>query len=214
MNFRGILALAGGMLIMLISGPAAAATIAGKVTDVQFGTSLAGVTLELTGQTAGGDDHRQETTTSEAGEYTFAEVPPGRYRLQISSPAYQTKIEEIEVTAAGDVRLDVALELDAVLLDDLVVTGQTGDTEGALQTGLVQLDAGTLELVPGIVEPDPIRALQVLPGVQAASDISSGLYIRGGGPDQNLVLLMAFPSTTPPTPLDSSPRSIPMRSKR
>ena len=47
-------------------------------------------------------------------------------------------------------------------------------------TGGAALDPGML--MPGL-EPDPLRALQILPGVQSASDISSGLYIRGGGPD-------------------------------
>ena len=69
------------------------------------------------------------------------------------------------------------------------MVGRTTDIEGDIQTGFVNLDARTLDAIPGIVEPDPLRALQILPGVQAASDISSGLYIRGGGPDQTLVLM-------------------------
>ena len=74
------------------------------------------------------------------------------------------------------------------VLEDLVVTAEGGaGTE--VQTGFLDVDAATLAAVPGIVEADPLRALQVLPGVQAASDISSGLYIRGGGPDQTLVLM-------------------------
>ncbi len=53
----------------------------------------------------------------------------------------------------------------------------------------MKLDRKTLSEIPSVIEDDPLRALQTLPGVQSASDISSGLYIRGGGPDQNLVLM-------------------------
>ena len=74
------------------------------------------------------------------------------------------------------------------VIDELVVTAGDGDLTG-IQTGFVDLSAAALAAVPGIVEADPLRALQFLPGVQAASDISSGLYIRGGGPDQTLVLM-------------------------
>lgn len=74
------------------------------------------------------------------------------------------------------------------VLEELVVTA-AGGPSAEVQTGFVDLDAAGLSAVPGIVEADPLRALQFLPGVQAASDISSGLYIRGGGPDQTLVLM-------------------------
>lgn len=77
---------------------------------------------------------------------------------------------------------------ETTILEDLVVTAE-GGVEAEVQTGFLDIDAATLAAVPGIVEADPLRALQVLPGVQAASDISSGLYIRGGGPDQTLVLM-------------------------
>jgi hypothetical protein len=83
----------------------------------------------------------------------------------------------------------VALVSNAVVAEEIVVSATGLDEDLELQTGYVALDAATLDAIPGIVESDPIRALQSLPGVAAASDISSGLYIRGGSPDQNLVLL-------------------------
>ena len=69
----------------------------------------------------------------------------------------------------------LALTSNAFVLDELVVVGESSDIEGDLQTGYVNLDRETLGGVPSIIEPDPLRALQMLPGVQAASDISSGL---------------------------------------
>lgn len=74
------------------------------------------------------------------------------------------------------------------VIEEMIVTAD-GDAIPDVQTGHTDLAADDLAAVPGIVEADPLRALQILPGVQAASDVSSGLYIRGGGPDQTLVLM-------------------------
>lgn len=63
--------------------------------------------------------------------------------------------------------------------------------------GVVQMSARQLRRMPGVGEQDLIRSLQLLPGVQSASDFSSGLYIRGGGPDQTLILLDQIPLYNP-----------------
>ena len=112
------------------------------------------------------------------------QLPPGIRGFRLSEITQEVELGQDEVRV-----LDVPMVLDAVEIEDLLVVGKTADIESDLQTGFVNLDAQTLDAIPGIVEPDPLRALQILPGVQAASDISSGLYIRGGGPDQTLVLM-------------------------
>ncbi len=63
------------------------------------------------------------------------------------------------------------------------------DRERRALTSVVAFDRETLDAVPALGEQDPIRTLELLPGVQTASDVSSGLYVRGGGPDQTLVML-------------------------
>ncbi|MDP7237468.1 MAG: TonB-dependent receptor plug domain-containing protein, partial [Candidatus Latescibacteria bacterium] len=59
------------------------------------------------------------------------------------------------------------------------------------------LKAVTLKDLPALGEADLLRSLQLLPGIQAASDISSGLYVRGGGPDQTKILLDQIPLYNP-----------------
>jgi TonB-dependent Receptor Plug Domain len=76
------------------------------------------------------------------------------------------------------------------------VAGERGRARDA-GPGTVQMSARQLQKLPGVVEQDLIRSLQLLPGVQAASDFSSGLYIRGGGPDQTLILLDQIPLYNP-----------------
>jgi hypothetical protein len=69
------------------------------------------------------------------------------------------------------------------------------DTEGP--PGYVALPTHVVQGLPSLGEPDLIRSLQLLPGIQAASDLSSGLYVRGGGPDQTLILLDRVPVYNP-----------------
>lgn len=76
------------------------------------------------------------------------------------------------------------------------VAGERGRSRDAAP-GVVEMSARQLQKIPGVVEQDLIRSLQLLPGVQAASDFSSGLYIRGGGPDQTLILLDQIPLYNP-----------------
>ena len=170
--------------IFLFANGALAGEIAGTVSEAGSDLTLPEVSISLEGMGL-----IRDVQTGIDGDYRIADLPAGQYRLEFSAFGYLDLVREIDLVQDEKRSLDVALELDAVELDDVLVVGKTTDIENDLQTGFVNLDAKTLDSIPGIVEPDPLRALQILPGVQAASDISSGLYIRGGGPDQNLVLM-------------------------
>ena len=171
--------------LALLAPAAQAADLGGTVTDQDTGLPLAGAEVLATGpapaplrQLSGAD-----------GRFLWRDLPAGDYRLEIARPGYETLTLTVSLPPAGLTDLTAPLAFTAYVLDDLVVVGGTDDVEGDLQTGFVNLDSAALSRVPGIIEDDPLRALQILPGVQAASDISSGLYIRGGGPDQTLVLM-------------------------
>ncbi|RMH52414.1 MAG: TonB-dependent receptor, partial [Bacteroidetes bacterium] len=72
--------------------------------------------------------------------------------------------------------------------DEVVVEAERDEAE-TRAIGVAQISTETVKRLPTVLEPDVFRSLQLLPGVKAASDFSSGLYIRGGGPDQTLILL-------------------------
>ena len=127
--------------------------------------------------------------TDSDGLAHFTDLAAGHYRLEITAPGYEPHTQQLDLTATETRRLEITLTSTAYLIDELVVTAEEIDDNVTMQTGYVALDAATLDAIPSIIESDPIRALQALPGVAAASDISSGLYIRGGSPDQNLVLM-------------------------
>ncbi|MCB1182261.1 TonB-dependent receptor plug domain-containing protein [bacterium] len=176
-------------LLLAAGGTAMAAGLAGRVTDAETGLPLAGVEVTLSGATprpAGVPDLRR---TDSAGRFAWPDLPPAAWTFAAATPGYETVTLAVDLPPEGLADLVIALPLQAFELEGLVVVGGTADIEGDLQTGYVNLDRQTLSEVPGIIEDDPVRALQFLPGVQSASDISSGLYIRGGGPDQTLILM-------------------------
>ena len=182
--FRGRLT-AGLVLLILTSAAAAqAGSIKGTVTESGGTLTVPEVSVACEGAGLGRD-----VLGDVDGNFDLPDLPAGSYRLEFVAFGYLNLVQEVTLGQDETKVLEVALELDAVRLDDLLVVGRTTDIEGDIQTGFVNIDARTLDAIPGIVEPDPLRALQILPGVQAASDISSGLYIRGGGPDQTLVLM-------------------------
>ena len=173
--------------LLALAGTAWSATLSGIVTDGAGGPPLEGITV--TAILVADPSATATDLTDREGRYTLIGLADGRYEVTFSESEYQPYSELLELGADEERVLDIGLVPAAVTLEEVVVTGQASDIESDLQTGYMSLDANTLGAVPSVVEPDPIRALQSLPGVQAASDISSGLYIRGGGPDQTLVLM-------------------------
>jgi len=173
--------------ILVLAGTAWSALLSGTVTDGPGGPPLEGITVTATSVTDRSISAMARTDLE--GRYTLTNLASGQYEVVFSDPEFQSFTEIVELIIDDERRLDIGLVPAAITLEEFVVTGQASDIESDLQTGYMSLDAGTLEAVPSVIEPDPIRALQSLPGVQAASDISSGLYIRGGGPDQTMVLM-------------------------
>jgi len=175
------------VLTLVISANAFAATLRGLVTSDGGGRALGFVDVVLSEAGDGAERRSASTSTDVSGRYVFDDVPDGAWTLTFSMPGFAPATEALTIVGRDTVVVDVVLSPAAVELEDLVVTSRASDAEAGLQTGYLNLDQMTLKSIPSVIEPDPLRALQALPGVQSASDISSGLYIRGGGPDQNLI---------------------------
>ena len=176
-------------LFAATAASAAAADLGGTVTDEDTGLLLGEVTVRLAGPSGATGPDRPTQVTAADGRFVFLALAAGAYELEFTAAGYERRTVDISLSDNDLTDLAVTMSLTAFVLDDLVVVGAASNIEADLQTGYVNLDRSTLSEIPGIIEDDPLRALQILPGVQAASDISSGLYIRGGGPDQTLVLM-------------------------
>jgi hypothetical protein len=157
------------------------ATISGFVRDAATGESLIFANVVLKGTPYG-------TATNAAGFYSLSGIPPGTYTLAVSYLGYRLFQIELTLQPGETRRLDIKLEPEPLTAGEVVVTAER-ELEEARNLSVTQVETRLVQELPAAFEPDVFRTLQLLPGVKAASDYSSGLYVRGGSPDQTLILL-------------------------
>ena len=182
------------LVALLVAMPLAAqtpgVTLSGFVTDADNGESLPLASIVLTQVQLG-------AASNSSGYYAVKEVPAGTYEVVISYIGYKTWRDTLAFSDQ-DVRLDVALQVESVDLEEIVIEAERREElEQATQSSFIALQVEPLQQMPAIGEADLLRSLQLLPGIQSASDISSGLYVRGGGPDQTAILLDHIPLYNP-----------------
>lgn len=162
--------------------PDETASMSGMVEDASTGETLIGANVLLKGTTVG-------TATNNRGYFTFTGIAPGTYTVTCSFVGYKTYHQKVTLSAGEEYRADIELVSDEVAIEEVVVSAREEKARKMRRIGSAQLDTEVIKEMPAMLEPDVFRSLQLLPGVQAASDYSSGLYIRGGGPAQTLILL-------------------------
>lgn len=158
-------------------------TITGRITDKKSGEYLKGVLVRMVAERG-----TNYTESNEQGGYTLT-LPPRETALEFFCLGYKTERIVIPYAPQGG-RVDVALEPLLYDINDVVVLGERGDIRVRRpDMGLERINSQTIKKIPvPFGEPDIIKAIQLLPGVQSASEGSSGFIVRGGSPDQNLVL--------------------------
>ncbi|WEK34329.1 MAG: TonB-dependent receptor plug domain-containing protein [Candidatus Pseudobacter hemicellulosilyticus] len=130
---------------------------------------------------------------NDSGSFRKA-LPAGRYKVTISAVNYHPFT--IYFRLAQDSLLTVQLRPEQQLLNDVVVTDRMRSHGN--QMGVQTLSITQIQKLPVILgEVDPLKTITLLPGVKSGGDASSGIYVRGGGPDQNLVLLNGIPVYNP-----------------
>ena len=182
------------MMVLLVAMPLAAqtpgVTLSGFVTDADNGESLPLASIVLAQVQLG-------AASNSSGYYAVKGIPAGTYEVVISYIGYKSWRDTLAFSDR-DVRLDVALQVESVDLEEIVIQAERREElEQATQSSFIALQVEPLQQMPAIGEADLLRSLQLLPGIQSASDISSGLYVRGGGPDQTAILLDHIPLYNP-----------------
>ncbi|MDX1636829.1 MAG: TonB-dependent receptor [Balneolaceae bacterium] len=157
------------------------ASINGYITDSETGETLIAANVALEGT-------RKGTSTNTSGYYTITDIAPGEYRLVVSYIGYRSYSEKITLEPGASLRRDIKLIPEGLQLEEIVVESEV-EKEEQKDIGVAQVQTELIKQVPSVFEADVFRSVQLLPGVKAASDFSSGLYIRGGSPDQTLILL-------------------------
>ncbi len=157
-------------------------SVSGFVRDVTLGERLILANLRIKETNIG-------AATNTSGYYTITGLEAGTYVIVASYIGYQSLKFTVELSENQQIRFDVELEPSGFEVGDVVVTAEGETEEKQRQLGATKMSTATIRKLPTILEPDVFRSPQLLPGVKAASDFSSGLYIRGGSPDQTLILL-------------------------
>ncbi len=158
--------------------------IGGKINDINSGESLPYAKVSI-------KDTNRVTTANQDGSFTILNIPVGSI-LVINKMGYESK--EIKVTSDTK-RLIInlyKLEKDS-LIEDVVVVGSV-NSNMMQQSGISQfsLSPDLTRSLPNLGEQDIFRSMQLLPGVSGSNESSSGLVVRGGTIDQNLVLFDDF----------------------
>ncbi|MGM0507243.1 MAG: carboxypeptidase-like regulatory domain-containing protein, partial [Bacteroidota bacterium] len=157
------------------------ASVHGYVSDAQTGETLIAANLAIL-------ETQRGTSSNSSGYYSLTNIDPGSYTLAVTFIGYQTLREPITLEAGESLRLDLELVPEGLELEEIVVTSEEEMRERR-NIGIATMETARVRELPAVIEPDLFRSIQLMPGVKAASDYSSGLYIRGGSPDQTLILL-------------------------
>lgn len=162
---------------------ATAQTVSGTVTDSLTGETLIGATVLDEGSGKG-------TVTNAYGRYSLT-LKGDSATLRISYIGYRP--QEHRIAIGGNCQLSVRLQ-PALELHEVRVTADRVSSPKVSQMSAIEVPVEQIRLVPVIFgESDVLKAIQLLPGVQSGTEGMSGIYVRGGGPDQNLFLLDGIP---------------------
>jgi hypothetical protein len=155
--------------------------IAGYVLDQESKEPLIGANVVLVGTELG-------AATNKFGYFVIPNLRNKTYDVRASFIGYQELNQQISVSTNQFVSVTFELKPKPILFDEVKVTADY-EREEERKLSTLSVPIIRLKSIPAIGESDLLRSLQLLPGVQSANELSSGLYIRGGSPDQNLILL-------------------------
>ena len=170
--------------------------VAGRVmtlADSGAATPARGAAVSVVGSALG-------ATTGADGRFVLERAPAGPLTVRVRLLGYRTVERAIRVLVGDTVRVDVTLQTEVQLLVPVRTSARSADVEVFLSKpnlATVTMTAAAMTGVPSVGEPDVVRLVQLLPGVAARNDFNTGLTVRGGEADQNLVLLDGYPIYNP-----------------
>ncbi len=156
-------------------------TLSGYIKDSLSGETLINATISLQGKTKG-------INSNQYGFYSIT-VDEGTYTFICSYIGYQSNIIQLNLTADKVFNFDLLPKTK--VSEAVIVTAKKRDNNVKnAQMGKFTLPIEQIKSIPAFLgEVDILKTIQLLPGVRNAGEGSAGIYVRGGGPDQNLILL-------------------------
>jgi len=161
--------------------------------DTGAAAPAAGAAVTIAGTTLG-------TIASSDGHYRLERVPAGASTLRVRLLGYRVVNHAVRIRGGDTVRVDVTLQPEAQVLTTVRTAALPTDVETFVtrpNVATVDMGASTMAGIPSVGEPDVVRIVQLLPGVVARNDFNTGLTVRGGEADQNLILIDGFPIYNP-----------------
>ncbi len=177
------------VFLLLLNGlmvfPQQKFTLSGTITDASSGEDLIGAAVSI-------QNHNFTAVSNSYGFYSIS-IPEGDYIVHINQMGYAK--QEIPVKLHSTQLINFKLEAINYQLEDVEVTGNRGDRNiTSLEMGNVKINPRQIENIPVLFgERDLIKTMQLMPGIKQAGEGNAGFYVRGGGIDQNLILLDEAP---------------------
>jgi len=156
-------------------------TISGYVKEAISSETLIGVNIYL-------PDRQTGTVTNNYGFYSITLPASDSVKLIISYVGFATKT--ININLQKDIELNIDLK-PSILLNEVTITADRAERQSeSAKMSTVKLQVAQIKNVPSLLgEKDVLKVIQLMPGVQKGTEGTSGIYVRGGGPDQNLIIL-------------------------
>jgi hypothetical protein len=159
-----------------------AASISGYVTDSQTGETLIGASVSIEGTRLG-------AITNKSGFFAINNIPPGKYNIVVSFVGYEKLKLSFTFASFASERKTLKLKPSSVMTEGISVEARRENEKREISVSRIDVPVQQIKKIRVGGETDVFRSLQYLPGILTSSQLSSGLFVRGGSPDQNLVLL-------------------------
>jgi len=157
------------------------ASISGTIKDQKTGEPLPFANIIIENTDIG-------TASDINGYYIFPKINNGSYNLKVMMIGYSISNNNI-VIENKNIRLDIELIPQLIDVDEIKVSAERMRFEKKVDISRVNISNRDIRRAPAFVEADLFRTLQLLPSVSASNDFNAALIVRGGSPDENLILL-------------------------
>jgi len=155
-------------------------TLSGVISAANSNETIIGVTIAIPAIPA-------YTTSNEYGFYSIT-IPKGNYKIAISSIGFQTK--EVTLDLSKNTNYNISLSESSEELQEVIITEKKTTNTQKAEMSVNKLSIATIKKMPVVLgEVDVLKSILLLPGVTNAGEGASGFNVRGGGADQNLILL-------------------------
>lgn len=173
------------LIIFTLPGFAGTVTLSGYLKDKASGEALIGANVYVPQLKTG-------VVTNPYGFYSLS-IPQGSYTVNFSYIGYQAQSPVVELKE--NKQMDIHLEEDSKVIEEVVISSEKKDRNVEnLQMSMEKVQVKMIKKLPAFMgEVDVLKSITLLPGIQNGGEGSSGLYVRGGGPDENLMILDEAP---------------------